>query len=81
MTTYFTQLCSRCGHQRQLHKFPSHSYSVKKDGTFPTPWKRKSNDPGCRVGHERYIAPIADGVFTVPHQGDKCPCKEFESDV
>ena len=73
----FTDLC-KCGDQRQLHGFPRHSYVTRIDGGNASPWQRKSNDPGCRVGYKKYMIPAKDGVYTVPHQGDECPCKEFE---
>jgi hypothetical protein len=78
MTTFYQELCV-CGHQRQLHKFPQHSYARRFDGGIAAPWGKDSNDPGCRVGHKKFMIPAADGVFTVPHQGDECPCKEFEA--
>ena len=75
--TYFTETCTGCEHQRQLHTFPGHSNSSAER----TPWGRESDDPGCRVGQPKHMLPTRDGVSTVPHQGKPCPCTEFEVSV
>lgn len=77
MSFSFTDLC-KCGHQRQLHNFPEHRYVTRRDGGNASPWGKPSKDLGCRVGHKKFMTPTKNGVFTVPHQGDECPCKEFE---